>query len=252
MSNSNTIDSPVYKQLLQTNLDYIYNNSIIQNQLWEPHICSQICQFLEDDTDFVDIGANIGLITLGVKIMNETIKNKKINKIHCFECCHEIFGFLKFNMKNNDDIKLYNFALGDKHELANLCFNNYNNGNTMIKTTYENVLPVDHPRGYGNELLMDLKYENNVYIPVVPLDSLIDNFDKRVSVIKIDVEGFEYNVLFGACKFIEKHKPIIIIEIIPSKYEPTHNLLVKYNYVQIAQTTLQDFIYAPISFLGNK
>ena len=81
-------------------------------------------------------------------------------------------------------------------------------------TTYENGLPIVHPRGYGDETKMDLKYENNVYIPVVPLDSLIDNFDKRVSVMKIDVEGFEYNVLFGACKFIEKHKPIIIIEII--------------------------------------
>jgi FkbM family methyltransferase len=237
--------SDVYKQNILTNFDYIYKNSILLNKLWEPHICDKICYLIENDTDFIDIGANIGLITLGTRLMNQTINNNKINTIHCFECHPEIFRYLSFNVIDNDNIKLYNFALGDEYKLCNLCFNDYNNGNTMIQTTYENGLPVNNPSVCPGPIQTINEYK--VYIHIVPLDSLIDNFNRRVSVIKIDTEGFEYRVLLGACKFIEKHKPVIFIEISSSKYQQTHELLEKYNYIQIARLTNEDYIYQPLS-----
>jgi FkbM family methyltransferase len=252
MADPKIVYSPVYKQNILTNHDWLYKNSIELNKLWEPHSCDKICYLIENDTDFIDIGANIGLITLGTRLMNQTINNNKINTIHCFECHPEIFRYLSFNVIDHDNIKLYNFALGDEYKLCNLCFNIHNNGNTMIETTYENGLPVDNPRGYPEPDPISTKSENNVYIHIVPLDSLIDNFSRRVSVIKIDVEGFEYNVLLGACKFIEKHKPVIFIEISSSKYQQTHELLEKYNYIQMARLTDEDYIYQSFSKVSAK
>ena len=163
MTDPKIVYSPVYKQNILTNLDYIYNNSILLNKLWEPHICDKICYLIDDDTDFIDIGANIGLVTLGTRLMNETI-NKKINKIHCFECHPEIFRYLSFNVIDNDNIKLYNFALGDEYKLCNLSFNDYNNGNTMVHTIYINGLQVDNPRDYQGPIQTINEYKVYIHI----------------------------------------------------------------------------------------
>jgi hypothetical protein len=47
----------------------------------------------------------------------------------------------------------------------------------------------------------------------ISLDSIKYNFKSKVSIIKIDVEGYELNVLEGAQKLILHHRPIIICEI---------------------------------------
>ena len=59
--------SSVYKQVLyHEKNDYITNN--INGVYWEPNIVNIVCKYLVDGTDFVDIGAHIGLISLSVAI----------------------------------------------------------------------------------------------------------------------------------------------------------------------------------------
>jgi hypothetical protein len=65
------------------------------------------------------------------------------------------------------------------------------------------------------------------------LDYLIDCFKNNISVIKIDVEGFEYNVILGSNNFLEKFKPVIIIEINKINFIKTCNLLISYNYILV-------------------
>jgi hypothetical protein len=48
------------------------------------------------------------------------------------------------------------------------------------------------------------------YVDVKPLDSF--EFE-NLAVLKIDVQGYEPNVLDGAIQTIKKHKPIIFIEV---------------------------------------
>lgn len=47
-------------------------------------------------------------------------------------------------------------------------------------------------------------------IPIAPLDTVCDADD--VDLIKIDVEGFEQNVLLGAAKLIARCKPVVVVE----------------------------------------
>ena len=49
---------------------------------------------------------------------------------------------------------------------------------------------------------------NCIEVEVKPLDDLIEHAD----VIKIDVEGYELNVIDGAIKLIRRCKPILVIE----------------------------------------
>jgi FkbM family methyltransferase len=45
-----------------------------------------------------------------------------------------------------------------------------------------------------------------------PLDALLDGLDLPVSLLKIDVEGFEPQVLAGAARTLERHRPVLIFE----------------------------------------
>ncbi|MFC1773793.1 FkbM family methyltransferase [Pseudomonadota bacterium] len=55
------------------------------------------------------------------------------------------------------------------------------------------------------------------------LDTLATDLDlNEVTLIKIDVDGFEYDVLTGAAGTIEKYRPAIIIEIAPYVLKPNN------------------------------
>ena len=84
----------------------------------------------------------------------------------------------------------------------------------------------------------------NVFYSAISLDSICNTFTNKVSVIKIDVEGFEYLVLQGAKIFLEKHKPIILIEIFDSEYIKICNLLSEYNYALTHSLGNLNYIFA--------
>lgn len=52
-----------------------------------------------------------------------------------------------------------------------------------------------------------------IEVKIDTLDQLIPHFKERVSFVKIDVEGAEFDVISGAENFINKFKPNIMIEI---------------------------------------
>jgi FkbM family methyltransferase len=55
--------------------------------------------------------------------------------------------------------------------------------------------------------------DSGVTVPAVTLDELLADDPRRVSLIKIDVQGAEAMVLAGAERVIEKHRPAIFVEI---------------------------------------
>ena len=86
---------------------------------------------------------------------------------------------------------------------------------------------IDPITGQNNSFVKDFEgfYENRklsaeknaklltVSVPVIRLDDYLKNKTRYPNFIKIDVEGFEYNVIVGARDTIEKFKPSLMIEI---------------------------------------
>jgi FkbM family methyltransferase len=68
---------------------------------------------------------------------------------------------------------------------------------------------------YENRKLSADKYAqlNTVSVPVLRLDDYLNKSLKVPNFIKIDVEGFEYNVIDGAKGSIQKYRPNFMIEI---------------------------------------
>jgi len=231
------LNSTIYEQKIKSNIDYIFTNYITQDKMWDYNICKLISELIKDNTEFVDIGANIGLVTLGVQ---KLIKEKNIKKYHCFEPNHIIFSMLNYNTSIHKDIYLYNFAVSDKISLCNMRFSTYNNGCTHIHKLCND--PTDYSYDIQKKFLTNYIDENNIFIPTINIDFIINSFE-NVSVIKIDVEGFEYQVLKGAELFLKKFKPSIVIEIFPCNLEKCNNLLKSYNYILINHIENEDYLY---------
>lgn len=177
---------------------------IINNHIWEENILDIIVKYTRNNSSFIDIGANIGCHCIGLK---QKIPNYNVNII-AFEPQPYIFDILKYNMELNCD-KCHYYNLGLSNE---------------TKTIYMEMPDYDtckNPGGFGLDL--DGNDTSKTSIEIVTLDSF--KFE-NISLIKIDVEGLENQVLMGAYETIKRCKPVMIIEILggtPIENADDHN-----------------------------
>lgn len=127
----------------------------------------------------LDIGANIGNIS-------QALVHAGIS-VRAFEPQPAVFSCL---VKNINPDWCYNIGLGD----------------------YESDMympAVDYSRK-GNFGGMSIGGSSGIIVKVKTLDSF--NFDKKIGLLKIDVESYEEKVLRGATETINRCKPIIYLE----------------------------------------
>ena len=168
------------------------SHHIINNHIWEEHILKLITNFSKRNTVILDIGANIGCHCVG---LNKKNMGRNM-KVVAFEPQPFVFDILQFNMKNNcANYECYNVGLSDTE--------------TKIFLEMPDYTLCENPGGFN----LDLQGKDHTKTPIQikTLDSY--NFE-NVSLIKIDVEGLENQVLKGAYSTILRSKPIMIIEIL--------------------------------------
>ena len=142
-------------------------------------------EHLNTNHTFLDIGANAGIYSYHFR--------NKMKKIVAFEPVKEILISLE-NLKSRN-IEIHNCALSNKNDYLEI------------------HIPVDK---YGNKISytasLEARSENTVKrrIEVKKLDDF--NY-QDISLIKIDVEGHELEVLKGGYETIKKFKPPLVIEI---------------------------------------
>ena len=82
-------------------------------------------------------------------------------------------------------------------------------GAAQAKGAFLNLKP-DNLGAQPLTLVAEAKSSQDGMLEVIPLDSM--EFNQTVKAIKIDVEGMELDVLKGASKILEKHRPELFIE----------------------------------------
>jgi FkbM family methyltransferase len=244
-----TLNNNIYGVDIKCFNDFIYKKSISLDKLWDEEIIDEILNNLEENTDIIDIGANIGLITLGI-LKKANQNNTKINNIHCFECDPKIITLLSYNISSIKNIIMYPFALSDTQELCNMTTLEENMGCNYIFKSNNNEKEIN----YDYSMLFrtsNHKQNTNTNILAIPLDSIKYNFKKKVSIIKIDVEGYEIKVIKGAMDIISIYRPIIIIEIFEKiNFKQVMELFINLNYkrykkIQNKMYNNQDYVFFP-------
>ncbi|NLV86644.1 MAG: FkbM family methyltransferase [Clostridiales bacterium] len=158
------------------------------NNFYELDMLKNIARHTENDAAIIDIGANIGNHSIYFGMFC------KASKVISFEPQPFVFDVFSENIKlNNLDNKIFAFQLGIGSEQG-----------------YANLQDVD-PKNLG---MTKLSYKPKGNVEIANLDDFLNkNFEiDNVSVLKIDVEGMEIDVLKGAVKTILKYKPFIYAE----------------------------------------
>ena len=152
---------------------------------------------LGPQTTILDIGANIGNHALYFQ------RFLSYSQIICFEPQHDNFNKLCNNIDFTKSIVAHKFALGNFNGRIGLEDNFMNRGNVSIKS--------------GTD------------VPIYRLDDLgIVN----ISLMKIDVEAYELEVLKGASKIISRDHPRMFIEMWKEKLNENSQFLEILGYKQ--------------------
>ena len=178
--------------------DKMICRNVRENKVWEKNILDKILAYYKHDTNMIDIGCNYGCHTVGVA--NEIKKKNSKGKIYAFDPQPRIFKLFQENVSMNDldDIVVgHECGLGDQNE-------------EKIFRLPKNYDINDNPGALSLLSPSESKAYEDVRVQIRKLD---DYNIQNVSVIKLDVEGYELDVLEGAKKTILENKPIIFIEI---------------------------------------
>ena len=178
-----------------------------------------------DLTTLIDVGTHKG------EFLKTALKIKSLNQIYCFEPQEEIFKLLKKNFSKCKKITFFNLALDKKKNKRNLYINKLTSTSTLSTFNRKsNWLKLKN-------LLSNSKknYLKKYKINTSSLDQIFNNKRLNKCLLKVDVEGFEYDVLLG-CKRKMKEIQYILIENQFGKhykkknYEVIKKLLFKNNY----------------------
>ena len=182
----------------------IISQTIYRHGVWEP-ILTYIAKIVlhgEVKPVVFDIGANLGAFSVPIGRYIQPIKGI----VHAFEPQRIIFQQLCGNSFINrlDNIYTHNIALGNITGMVNIPEIDYNNNNNIGAFSLDQYYREKHQI---EQAMRDTMHA----VPIKKLDNI--KVDGDVKFIKIDVEGYELDVLKGALKFLKRHKmPPIIME----------------------------------------
>lgn len=155
---------------------------------YESHTLLQFYNDLPKEGMILDIGAKIGNHQM---MFNQLFPGRRI---FGFEASPLNYYHLHKNTKNYPNTTNICVGLGDERSL------NY------ITHFYENM------GGSGIDVIGKEGMAEQDKLPIIiePLDVI--QFEEPITLIKVDVEGFEMNVFKGAYDTLKKHKPVIWVE----------------------------------------
>ncbi len=159
----------------------------------------------------VDIGANIGNHSL--------FFSKYYNRVFSFEPNPRTFKLLELNAPLAENIKPFNFGISDS------------SGHVFMQQFRENM-------GGSRIVTLTGTTTKHIQIEVRTLDSVANEINVPIGLIKLDVEGHELAALIGARKTISHHRPIILFEQNSTDFKngisPVMELLKSFGYARFA------------------
>ncbi len=158
---------------------------------------NNLSKIISEDSVVIDIGAQTGNMTVAYSLFAD--------KVIAFECNPATYEVLEKNSKLNSNIIPFNYAISDEEGRLEFHYsdNGLCNGGYAMRTEFGvgvtgHAIPVD---------VWAVKLEDFV----VWEDNGMDG--GKISLIKIDTEGHDKDILKTIRNIVDYHKPVIITEI---------------------------------------
>ena len=200
---------------------------IIKPATWIKYITSELVQGEDMAMEFgplkvlcqqctgghlIDVGANIGLYTLLFRATSPL-------PIIAYEPQPFLFKLLQWNIAYNElsGIDARNLACGNQR--GEIAFQTGLNGSVVAGNAAKTPDLDRRDTLAAGSLAAEAKKTQAggiVNVPVTTLDEDLAGIEK-IAVLKIDCEGFEYQILQGARALLKRHRPLLFIEVHPEQ-----------------------------------
>jgi FkbM family methyltransferase len=206
--------------------------TILLTKLWDPETTEFILDNLSAGNVFVDIGANVGYFTL---LAAQRVGDE--GRVLCIEPNPSVAGQLRENVERSG---LFNV--------------------TVVQAACSHTVGprVLYLSGISNTGRSSLSAENVdgaecVKVHCVTADGLVqDHGLLRIDVVKIDVEGAEFEVLRGMTDILSRAKPKLVLELEPHllksfsvRVEDVVDFVGSYGYRQAAVGKGSNYVFVP-------
>jgi len=171
---------------IQINVFGLYEKEELENLF---HFLNSL-QGVFEKSLVLDIGANIG--------NHAVFFSEKFQKVIAFEPNPSTFYLLKFNTSQLPNITVFNFGLGNEDGSFKMSERLANKG--------------------GNSIHLLTSTDDLIEVQIKKLDDILIDA-KDISLMKIDVEGFEHKVLKGGESVIKNYQPLILLEQLEGEFK---------------------------------
>ena len=166
-------------------------------------IVTTMARFLQPGDTFIDVGANVGYLSaVGMSLVGHS------GEAHSFEPVPEYYERLCKLPAENPNFKMFcnNLAVSDVMGSSAIAISSHNPGwNTMVPSFMRQA----DAKGVAQCMTIRMDSYIDQHVPM-----------KKVKLIKIDTEGFEFPVLRGMRRCFESgDRPVIICEVAPEAYQ---------------------------------
>lgn len=184
--------SLITKNIIIDNKKYtIFGDGCIEYMdVYEYRTIQLFKKYVKKGDTVIDIGANIGLTSIFFSTIASNVFSFEPNPI--------AFELLEHNLKTNDitNVECYNIGVGNENKKSTITHYADNMSGGYV-SEHHKINQNDHATSD---------------ITLARLDDIEWIKDFGCNLMKIDVEGYECEVIKGAKNLIEQYKPIIILE----------------------------------------
>lgn len=194
----------------QLQIERLYLYYFVRNYVeTDVRILRQLCNSRKIS---LDVGANQGVFTLFL--------SKYSSHVYCFEPVPWLGEYLR-NKYKGCNVSVINCALGDMG--SEMYLNIPSVGNMKYETRSSLISQFENDYIEGKRV-------TNIEKIKVAVKKLDDFRISNIGLVKIDVEGFEYQVLKGGEETILQNRPVIFIEI-EQKHHKKNDIQEIFNYL---------------------
>lgn len=169
----------------------------------------------------IDIGSSYGFFGEGLAQNFKTVR--------CFEVIPFVRECCEYNLRSFENVKVFDAGLGSSIGVMDINFYPYYTGHSSVEKA-ESFKQTSH----------------KIPCPIVPLD--LFKYEE-VDFIKIDVEGFELEVLRGSVETIRNNSPLILVELLKSQSNAIYNVMMVQKFMsnldyELVHTHEDDYLFA--------
>lgn len=207
-----------------------HKNYWIHGRRRETETMELFARLIEPGNTVLDVGANIGYVSL---FLSRLVGDS--GRIYSFEPGEDNLRYLERNTRDKRNITVISKGAGNIDGRLTFFEEDLSGQNNSFVSDFQILLDNAERAGIRPNVRQSS-------VDVTTIDSFIDQCKARADFIKVDVEGYEHEVILGMERALRSFRPVLMVEVARNQ-EAVFNLLTGHGYLlyNVALNRIDDY-----------